>query len=409
MYAFFLSHAAGDDQQAVQRFFRDLCEAVRSRLRLDPADPVGYLASTDALIENADEPAGGGTDSAIAASAAFVALYSSYFAISETCGRQWTAFDSRVNAYVESRPRQRRPDLIIPLIWAAPGAVPVPKPVLSGQRGRTDLYPEYSLHGLRTLMSNDRFGNTYESLLEDVAAQIALAWGLRHRLPAPRQRVGDPTTVSAVPADRSRPSVRHVHFVVAAADAPMMNGIGRNKYYGDRFDAWNPYYDEIGSESLVACATTVAQTEKFLGSVAAVDDLLAEVATAKEAGHLVVLLSDAWLIQLGTHAAVFAAFDQSAAEHVCVLAPVAEDDDESNAILEKLKDDTRTTFQNHTRLRNAHLFHFGMIHRRDFEDRLRDFLNDGLHWLQSQGRRGPNGGPGFSPNSWFDGPGPRPV
>src|SRR6185369_2275523 len=52
MFAFFLSYASGDDKQAVQEFFRDLSDEVRSRLQLDHGVTVGYLA-------RADEPASG--------------------------------------------------------------------------------------------------------------------------------------------------------------------------------------------------------------------------------------------------------------------------------------------------------------------------------------------------------------
>ncbi|MDH6133961.1 tetratricopeptide (TPR) repeat protein [Kitasatospora sp. MAA4] len=173
---FFLSYARVDDVgPEIGLFYQDLGAELARR---DPqAATLPSFRDVERIRLGADwERVLAG---AIASCRAMVALYSpSYFA-SVFCGREWTAFRSRVTEFQEDTGWDAQ--ALVPVLWE-PVPAGLPAVVAELQYSESAMGERYAALGLRALIRADPNGEDYRRVIDVVAGRVRLA-ASRARLP----------------------------------------------------------------------------------------------------------------------------------------------------------------------------------------------------------------------------------
>ncbi|HEX6903048.1 MAG TPA: TIR-like protein FxsC [Thermoanaerobaculia bacterium] len=162
---FFFSYARADADDHLGRFFQNLREEVRSLLGLPADHPVGFrdthgIKTGDRWPEE--------LSSALSTCQILLPLYSRSFFNSEYCGKEWSAFRSRLDAH-GSNPR-----LILPILWKPLGASfeRLPKEIRDIQYSFADLGETYRNEGLQYLLRLDEQKDSYQKFLVAFAKRI---------------------------------------------------------------------------------------------------------------------------------------------------------------------------------------------------------------------------------------------
>jgi hypothetical protein len=210
-YYFFLSYARSDDDDAIQRFFRDLSAEVRAYAGLPTDSDVGFLDVHSMEI--------GVTWSrelmlALGRCRTFVALVSPRYQISEPCGREWAVFASRLSLLEERG--LPPPPALLPLLWLPPEVV---HPVVAAVQYQNASMPEaYHRTGLRQLIRLQRHRDDYLQFIAELAGHIVRS--ARHAVPRPPDGLDFDRIPSAFhgapPRTADERPAEQVRFVVAA-------------------------------------------------------------------------------------------------------------------------------------------------------------------------------------------------
>ncbi|WP_329566670.1 FxSxx-COOH system tetratricopeptide repeat protein [Kitasatospora sp. NBC_01266] len=116
---------------------------------------------------------------AVAGCRSMVALYSPAYFASVFCGKEWTAFRSRVTAFRDETGWD--PRALVPVLWE-PVPAELPPPVAELQYSEPALGERYARLGLRALIRADPRGEEYRRVVEVLAGRVRLA-ASRARLP----------------------------------------------------------------------------------------------------------------------------------------------------------------------------------------------------------------------------------
>lgn len=366
---FFFSYARADDDGHLNRFYRDLREAVRSRTGLR-ADEIGFR-------DQANLPVGvtwtSELGTALATARVFVALCSpSYFA-SDTCGREWQMFSEL------ARQRQARggtvPVNLLPIVWIP--STNMPEIASRVQHSHEELGKLYMREGLQFLARLKRYRDEYHLFVTRLAERIVAVGGSSNpRMPPQVPALEDvanafatdtPPTVIA-PNNRGgrrsrgsstrRPGSasvtpprgpRHVHFVVVAAPTYKIGRIRQDtQFYGRSAYDWAPYKPEF-PQRVCVFAQHIASSHDLTSTLATAEssivDLLAE---AKERNEPVVLIVDVWTTKLSPYQAVLIEYDELNVPTSAVMVPLNETDEEIRERFDELRDDLQHAFPNNS-------------------------------------------------------------
>jgi FxsC-like protein len=150
-----------DPDQWVHRFYRDLTSAVRSHAT--PRSGLGPGLFDQQIPLGSDWKAS--LTEALSRAEVFVPLYSPRYFAQSWPGREWACFEQRlIDAHIEE-PLHR----FVPVLWT-----PLPReidaPGLS--EAMADADPEYAENGLRTLLRLRPYRQSYERVVQQLAARI---------------------------------------------------------------------------------------------------------------------------------------------------------------------------------------------------------------------------------------------
>lgn len=320
---FFVSSAAGDDDQYVRQLFEDLRRRV-SAASSDHGAELSYLGT----IGNRDAVPSSDMLLRLASSDVFVALTSPRYFRNTGCGREWQAFADRYP------PGAAKP-AIIPVLWATGGESP-------GLVGEVMAPPGEDDHrGLRQLIRLRSLRSAYEAFVGALAARIV---EVGESTPAP---AAEPVTDFSEVPNAFAPSTSdpRVHLVVAAATRDEMDKVRNNlEYYGTEPMDWAPYLPST-PESLASRARLLAADQAMRAEVAALDDVLERIERARAANEIVVILCDWWLTQLDSYQRILGEIDRRGLGDTAVLVPASRTDAESMDNLAELRFGLRNTFR----------------------------------------------------------------
>jgi len=350
MLYFFLSYARGDDDDYVDKFYRELCSEIRALTGLGSDVEVGFFDShsidpgqrwSEKLVD------------ALLGCKTFIPLYSPAYFLSEPCGREWTIFAHRTDNH--GWPPDQIPPLI-PLIWMP--QLEVPEVVTPYQWSSDSLGKVYNSSGLRRLLRLQRNHDEYVDFVSAVADRIVRA-ASAPRLTQAERLVFDEvpsafhTFPAHNPADRTpaadptpHASSQVVHFVVAAAaDSEAATVRSNIIYYGNHPHDWTPYLPAY-PRPLAEYACSVAARKSFRSTVATIDQLNELIAQANQTNQIVVLLVDVWSTKIDRFHVVLHEYDSRNEPTTAVMIPLNPDDAETQAHSGELSNRTRQTFIN---------------------------------------------------------------
>ncbi|WP_328464770.1 FxsC protein [Actinoplanes sp. NBC_00393] len=286
MTYFFLSHAPGEDEPFVKRFFADLSDQVSRRAGRDSSG-VGFLDSS--MLDGPQWPADAHT--AITTCQTFIALCSRRYFLSDRCGRAWGIFADRVRRH-EIETGVRAPALI-PVIWSGGG---LPNGAFHGHG--VDVTPHHAPGGedLRVLLRLRRNHTAYRAFVTSLAHRVVDV-AHKQRLPSAPPGTNLESAENAFHWDEGEHPQR-VYFVVVAGTRQQMREVRRDvQFYGDRGEDWAPFCPTV-PEPIAEHACGVAADQLLGSEVVSAEGMPQYVAAARERNEIVVLLVDAWATRL---------------------------------------------------------------------------------------------------------------
>ncbi|BBC36697.1 hypothetical protein SGFS_079910 [Streptomyces graminofaciens] len=318
---FYLSYArspasepgAGDPDHWVHTLFKDLCEHVQALTDCDGA--------TAGFMDRAS-PTGEGQKQRIATNLAhcrvFVPLYSPRYFASETCGREWFAFNARVLRASAAGAGHIRP--VVPVLWSRVDLDRLPDPLrhvpvepTTGERYRTQ--------GIYGLIKLRRLRDEYEETVFALAQRIVRT---ARETPLPP---GEPRPLAATPSAFRTPGdgPRRVHLSVAAPTRRTVDGHRGTQPYGESALTWNPYHNET-TRPLPELAEELIRSLDYRITVSDFDDDLAmgeaDTRTDKpSSGHPALLLVDCWAVLDEERRRRLKAFDANSRPWVAAVIP----------------------------------------------------------------------------------------
>jgi FxsC-like protein len=319
---FFLSHAPGEDDIYISRFFRDLSAAVRAVLGSDSPDEVGYL--DPGTSEPPHWPAD--AQAALASCRTFVALCSTRYFLSSHCGRTLSVFAGRLRDY--RRQTGDRADGVIPVLWSD-GGRPAAED-LDLWAGSTPLPDE-----VRVLIRLTSHRDAYRDYVRSLAERIVQT-ARRHRLPHAPMESSVGTAPDAFARDPRRfgddaDQPTRVSVAVVAGTRDQMRPIRRNVGpYGDRREDWAPYGPTV-PQPVTERAVALAAARRLGAEVVPLEALAERISAARTRNEIVVLLVDAWATQLGQLRDTLREVNRRDDDTAAVLVPINFDDPETAA------------------------------------------------------------------------------
>jgi FxsC-like protein len=381
---FFLSYARGGDDAYVRKFYEELCKEIRMCSGDQASPKIGFLDTRDIGL---GAPWPDELTNALSRSRTFVALCSPPYFNSEYCGKEWAVFTERVrhSALLSGS----RPPVMFPLVWMA--NTPMHSAAQELQQTTERLDPRYREDGLRNYMRLGKHRDRRLSFISALADMIVTN-AKRHQLPPQRGRTDIRFVQSTFAPEKtptgpavSRPSAKHVHFVVAASSREHMRQHRSDlDYYGDTYRDWAPYRPHL-SQPLGAFAAAIAARRQFRAEVADIGELADRARRAKSLNQLLVLLVDAWATRLGDHETVLAQHDAGDPSATAVMIPLNRHDEESQAHWRILDQQCRVILAHSARHQDPRMFRFGVPTHDDFSKVLDEVLEHAYNRLLAEG------------------------
>jgi FxsC-like protein len=267
LFFFSYAHSPSDDQDDtdpdvwVDKLYRDLCRHVKGLAELPKGASPGFI---DRQLRQGDEWPDQ-LANALATCRVFVPLYSKRYFRSPHCGREWFAFAMRKVNYLSTNGGLA--GAIIPALWIPLADGMLPKAASSVQYNSPDFDPLYGQHGFYGIMKVRRWQDVYDEAVYLLARRIVEA-----------SEVDPPVPPSLIPYDALSPAFGgHGDAGLGAGDKPLRITVvapswdelpnGRDeRYYGDDFGTWNPYYGDA-VRPLAAHAADVAKSLSYTPSL----------------------------------------------------------------------------------------------------------------------------------------------
>jgi FxsC-like protein len=350
-YYFFVSYARddrrGDPAGAIERFQRDLAEAVRVRTSWRP-DRVGFFETTGL------EPGAIWPDELsreLSTCRSFVPILSPTYFDREYCGKEWAVFASRLNAFNDGRRPPAK--LIQPVQLVAPQYLNSAPAVVSDVQRTHDTYPdEYNNAGLRQLILLG--SEAYERLVEAFAVKLvaAVEGDVLPEGAAPDIRTVESafqqpgTHLVATHSDATPTGPRFVQFFFVAAKRSELAGVRQDlQFYGEEGGLdWRPYLPELAEEISIFAQQVATQQNLRYESVPLGDDFADALEEAVRRRKIVVVVVDSWTVRLTPYRDLMTRLDDRELDNCIVVVPWNLNDPETADTRDVLVTAIRATF-----------------------------------------------------------------
>ena len=388
---YFLSYARIDLEEdpsgCVRRFYDDLDQQVRRRLVLKGQRGGFFDSQSTQLGERWPDALG----NALRTCRTLISLYSRGYFSSVYCGREWAVFHARVQSF-EASQKQKPPLLFFPILFDPPEDIQPLPPALAKFQYRQDDYPkDYRENGLRYIMVRDSLKETYQNFLDVLVRKLLQAtetWQLPELAELPDITAVASAFHAPAPAAGQSPNALRpegsgpdwVDFVYVAARRSEVQPIKMSvDAYGEEGGLdWKPYWPEV-PDKIALLAQDVANKERLIArSVSLGDDLPMWVREAQKKKRIVVLLADTWTLRLPFYRELMQKYDESEFWNSCVLIAWNQNDEDTVAHRDTLRDAVRVAFINKSRSRDERRFVDGI----DSPESLRKYLGVALQKIK---------------------------
>lgn len=321
---FFLSYAhtppwgpgGGDPDHWVQVLFTDLCDHIMALTDLPAGAPAGFMdremRSGDGWPEKLSEN--------LANCRVFVPLFSPRYFTSESCGREWFAFNERI---LRARATgSGAVPTIVPALWTYIDYGQLPDSVRHIHVDHAQFGDRYAANGIYGLIKLNRLRDEYEETVLGLAQRIVR---VAHESPLPSSRPRPyERTPSAFKPRGEGP--RHIHLTVAAPTRHSIPEHRDTRPYGEDAQDWNPYHSE-STRPLPALAEELIRSLDYRITVSSFDDedpgedLVADDSEKASPSHPGILLIDRWALSDEERRRRLKAFDANARPWVSAIVP----------------------------------------------------------------------------------------
>ncbi|GAA5037883.1 TIR-like protein FxsC [Streptomyces siamensis] len=326
---FYLSYAhtptwgdgVGDPDHWVHQLFSDLCDHIMALTDLPAGAPAGFmdreLRSGDGWSEKLSEN--------LATCRVFVPLFSPRYFASESCGREWFAFNERVVRARSSGSPGR--SAIVPALWTRMDYSQLPDSVRHIHVDQAQFGDRYAADGIYGLIKLNRLRDEYEEAVLGLAQRIVR---VAHESPLPpgRPRPYESTPSAFKPRGHGP---RSIHLTVAAPSRDQLPVDRDVRPYGESAHDWNPYHSE-SVRPLPALAEELIRSMDYRITVSAFDDEDVEGGDSKSPGTPCIVLIDRWALTDDDRRRRLVAFDSGASPWVGAVAPWSRADRQSNSV-----------------------------------------------------------------------------
>ncbi|WTE73775.1 TIR-like protein FxsC [Streptomyces sp. NBC_01615] len=317
---FFLSYAhtpaggSGDDPDHwVHVLFSDLCDDIMALTDLPAGTPAGFMDRElragegwpDKLSEN------------LATCRVFVPLFSPRYFASESCGREWFAFNERILRARASG--SGAVPAIVPALWTHVDAAQVPDSVRHIHVDHAAFGDRYAANGIYGLMKLKRFRDEYEETVLGLAQRIVRVAD-ESPLPSSRPRPYESTPSAFRPRGEGP---RRIHLTVAAPTRHALPEHRDPRPYGEGAEDWNPYH-AASARPLASLAEELIRSLDYRVTVSSFDDEEIADETLDKTGRAPmpeILLIDRWALTDEERQRRLAAFDANARPWVSAIVP----------------------------------------------------------------------------------------
>ncbi|GLX93113.1 TIR-like protein FxsC [Herbidospora sp. NBRC 101105] len=294
----------------VAKLFNDLCDHVLELTNLTDASQAGFM-DTGLLSGQVWQKR---LAEALATCRVFVPLYSPRYFVSQSCGREWTAFLQRVNN--QASPDGRRPEAIIPALWTPMEPERLPQVARTIQFAHEQLGTRYRDEGFYGLTKLSARRHHY---------QIA-TWELARRIVEVGQGTWvkpiDPLEFGTLPSAFEDFEAERPLTLTVVAPAIGHLPPGRSAYYYGRVpEEWNPFRSEDNSRSLYSYAVEMATSHGFRPQLGPLSAYSAENLATKQPTGPEVLIIDPWALREPSCLELLASFDRAEMPWVSVIIP----------------------------------------------------------------------------------------
>jgi FxsC-like protein len=327
---FFFSYARGDGDAFLDDFYKELVKEVFSLAKIKDPEGIGFRDSRSIELGQHWVTEIG---AALQHAKVMVCVYSPKYFESEWCGREWTAFQARVDE-IANPPTAAA--LIIPVLWV-PTEIPAVGNV--GQWTNDSLGESYTKSGLRKLTK--RKGEEFTRAVEVIAA--AIHRGVERALPSAAKmpdytQTANAFATAAPQSKRSGPRV--VKFVVAAGQAQEVEPVrGSAENYGETAMDWMPYAPS-SDRPIDALLQHIASGKelRLRSELKTLEDDLDKLLSEAEANNSVLILAiDPWSVLIKRYRDALRAYDQRLSLNSATVLPWNMDDPKTRQELARLE------------------------------------------------------------------------
>ncbi|WP_330302415.1 MULTISPECIES: TIR-like protein FxsC [unclassified Streptomyces] len=318
---FFLSYAhtpawgpgGGDPDHWVHVLFTDLCDHIMALTDLPAGTPAGFmdqeLRSGEGWPEKLSEN--------LASCRVFVPLLSPRYFTSESCGREWFAFNERV---LQARTAGAGSvSAFVPALWTHVEVAQLPDSVRHIHVDQAAFGARYAANGIYGLIKLKRLRDEYEEVVLGLAQRIVQ---VARESPLPP---GQPRDYARTPV-AFRPRSEGPRYIRLTVVAPTRHSIPEHRdprSYGEDAEDWNPYH-AASTRPLASLAEDLIRSLDYRVTVSSFDDDEIADETLDEAGRVPtpeILLIDRWALTDEERRRRLAAFDASARPWVSAIVP----------------------------------------------------------------------------------------
>lgn len=310
---FFFSYARNDKSPYLDDFFEKLRDEVMHKTAVKlPNDACFRDTDNIDMGERWTEE----LVNALQTSHVLVCAYSQSFFSSDYCGKEVSAFLSRVSKYKEVK--VDTPDVILPVLWETPSTYSVPSALTEIKYSHKADVETYTAKGLLTLSKLGRYKDEYLEFIEQLALkiqQVSQSIDLPstkiadiRSLPNAFEFVGPKSEIGTL--SLSNPNPRQTRAIFAVGVKSELQEIKKQiENYDDSGEYWKPFYPD--EEEIGIILQQIASDKKLHYVPVKCADTLPDIIRDAENNNCVaILVVDPWSAKLAKYKTPLSKFDE---------------------------------------------------------------------------------------------------
>lgn len=359
---FFLSYARvdGEANAYFEKFKRELFDELVAQGTRSPK----ALCFLDSDSIQLGAPWQEEIETALRTCHSFVAMLSPNYIEREACGLEWSAFTSRLGSAGSPQ--------LLPIQWA-PVEGKLPPEIARHQFKHDSLGQRYAEKGMRHLFRMEE-DLEWKNAVSALAARIVAAENAGSTAAGPLATSDLKPAFGGVAATgiQAQPAgPKWVDFIIVAGRA---NELSHSlHYYGNDPDDWSPYTPQI-TRIAVELQNLATKEGKTATITPVTRDLIANIRAAAKNNRIIIIVIDAWTLEIERYAEVMRQYDELAKVHCAAMVVWNAGDQELASNRTRLVDRLRSIFEYKWSIQDPTEFRHDIETLEDFRSHLRQSI-----------------------------------